>query len=147
MFAFCWPKIGDVAVFFSASTVKKSRTFPTAYFEGCDVSIASMSFKWNIYPKIVLLNFSVEPVKIANYSDWEEFGDYSLKNRKAWILFQIFYFNLKMYTIFELEPIILDLVYICLFQCSVSVLSCSSPNRSDILGRCSSKFMTPCDSY
>lgn len=147
MFAFCWPKIGDVAVFSSASTAKKSRTLPAAYFECCNVSIASMSFEWNIYPKLVLLNFSVESLKIAKDSDREEFGDYSLKNRKAWILFQTFYFNFKIYTVFELEPIRLDLMYICLFQCSVSVLTCSSPSRTDILGRCSSKFMTPCDSY
>ena len=51
------------------------------------------------------------PLKIAKNSDWGEFGHYSLKSSEAWILFQILYFNLKMYTYFELERI----PYLCLF--------------------------------
>lgn len=42
---------------------------PTAYLECSKASISSISFKWNIYPKLVLLNFFTEPLKIARNSE------------------------------------------------------------------------------
>ena len=91
--------------------VRKPRILPTALFWGPQSIYFVHFLQVDIYLRLVLLSFLMALLKIANNSDWGEFGDYSLESSEVWILFQILYFKLKMNTcILNLSPFH---IYVC----------------------------------